>query len=350
MTIRQTGPVMRRGWTVLTGALVLIALGIGLARLPVPYVAEAPGPTIDTLGKANGKQIIQISGRTTTKPNGHLNLTTVSAIDQIDLGTAIRFWIDGDTAVIPREFVYPPDQSRKQIDSRNADDFSQSQTSAETAALRELGYPVVVKVVSLSAGSPSNGKLLANDVLTTVDGQPITTSGFLQRTLQAHKPGDTVRIGYLRDTGIGKTPGMVVVTLGADDQKRAILGVRLNQTQPHPFTVKIQLSDIGGPSAGLMFALGIIDLTTTDDLTNGTFIAGTGTIDDDGTVGVIGGIQQKMIAARKAGATVFLVPAGNCEEARGATPAGLRLVKVDTLHGAVTALESLRDRRTAPTC
>ncbi|WP_163512007.1 YlbL family protein [Fodinicola acaciae] len=337
---------MRRGWTVLTGALVLIALGIGLARLPVPYVAEAPGPTIDTLGKANGKQIIQITGRATTKPKGHLNLTTVSAIDQIDLGTAIRFWIDGDTAVLPREFVYPPDQSRKQIEARNADDFTQSQTSAETAALREIGYPVIVKVESLSAGSPSTGKLAAGDVLTTVDGKQITSNGFLQRTLQAHQPGDTVRIGYLR----GNAPATATVKLGADDQRHPILGVRLNQSQPHPFTVTIQLSDIGGPSAGLMFALGIIDLTTADDLTNGKFIAGTGTIDDDGTVGVIGGIQQKMIAARKAGATVFLVPAGNCEEASGAAPAGLRLVKIDTLHGAVTALATLRRNGPVPAC
>jgi PDZ domain-containing protein len=339
---------MRRGWTVLTGALVLIGLGIGLAWCPVPYVAEAPGPTINTLGSANGKKIITLEGKAPAPTPGHLNLTTVSAIDDIDLGTAIRYWIDGDVAVIPREFVYPPDQSRKQIEAKNADDFSQSQTSAETAALRELGFPVTVKIVSLPAGSPSTGKLLAGDVLSTVDGKPVTSNGSLQAQLAAHKPGDMVKIAYVRD----KAAGTATVKLGADDQKRAILGVRLNQSQPHPFTVKIQLSDIGGPSAGLMFALGIIDTASTKNLTNGAFIAGTGTIDDDGAVGVIGGIQQKMIAARNAGATVFLVPDGNCAEAASAAPAGLRLIRVTTLHNTVNALIALRTPGAAapPSC
>ncbi|WP_344313930.1 PDZ domain-containing protein [Fodinicola feengrottensis] len=331
----------------MTGAVLLIVMGIALAWLPVPYVAELPGPTVNTLGSVGGKKIITLDGRTARQVSGHLNLTTVSAIDQIDLGTAIRYWIDGDSAVLPREFVYPPDQSRKQIEAKNADDFTQSQTSAETAALRQIGFPVHVKVVSLSDGSPSNGKLKAGDELSTVDGKPVTSNGSLQAQLATHQPKDTVKVGYLR----GGSAGSATVQLGMDDQKRAILGVRLNQTQPHPFTVKIQLSDIGGPSAGLMFALGIVDTASDANLTGGAFIAGTGTIDDDGNVGIIGGIQQKMIAARQAGATVFLVPDGNCAEASSATPAGLRLVKVSTLGGAVTALTNLRQKSGAiPAC
>jgi PDZ domain-containing protein len=338
--------MMRRGWTVLTGAVLLLALATGLTSMPVPYVALGPGPTVNTLGSSDGKAIIQITGHDTSTSRGHLNLTTVSVGDGLDLGTAVRLWIDDSVAVVPREFVYPPNQTPKQTDAQNAADFKQSQTSAETAALRKLGYPVLVTVTALAPGSASGGKLEAGDVLTTVDGVPVTSRQKLLSLVRAKGPGETLTVGYRRG---GKT-GTVEVVAGraTDDPGRAALGVSVKQDQPHPFTIAIALDKIGGPSAGLMFALGIIDKIEPADLTGGIFVAGTGTIDDEGTVGPIGGIPQKLVAARRAGATVFLTPAGNCDEAAAATPAGLRLVKVETLDQALTALQQLRTHRGTP--
>lgn len=337
---------MRRGWTVLTGAVLLLALATGLTSMPVPYVALGPGPTVNTLGESGGKPIISVQGRATSTSRGHLNLTTVSVSNGLDLGMAVHLWLDGDVAVVPREFVYPPDKTPQQTDKQNDEEFRQSQTSAETAALRELGYPVQVTVTAVPHGSPSVDRLRTGDVLTSVDGVPVTSRAKLLTLVRTRSPGDTLAVGYRR----GGTSGTVRIVAGkaVDDPSRAALGVSVGQQQPHPFGISIALDKIGGPSAGLMFALGIVDKLEPADLTGGMFVAGTGTIDDDGAVGPIGGIQQKLIAARRAGATVFLTPAGNCDEAAAATPAGLRLVKVATLDQALTSLGQLRDHTGSP--
>jgi PDZ domain-containing protein len=128
------------------------------------------------------------------------------------------------------------------------------------------------------------------------------------------------------------------------------MGVDIIEQYKFPFSVKFSVGDIGGPSAGMMFALGIIDKLTSDNLTGGKFIAGTGEITSTGQVVPIGGIQQKMVGARDAGATVFLAPAGNCSDVRGAIPSGLRVVKVATLSQAMTDLEELKAGKTVPSC
>jgi PDZ domain-containing protein len=341
--------MMRRGWTVLVGAVVLLALSVGLSYLPVPYVVLGPGPTIDTLGKSDGKEIIAIKGRPTSTSKGHLNLTTVSVRDQIDLASALRFWLDGETAVVPRELVYPPEQTERQVEQQNEQAFKASQTSAETAALRTLGFPVQVTVRELSKGSPSTGKLAKGDIITKVDGKPVTSHARLIELITAHKVGDEVTIEYVR---AGKPGTVKIVTAGAGDgdQRRPVIGVSVEPKQPHPFDVSFDLDRIGGPSAGLMFALAIIDKLDPADLTGGVFIAGTGEIDDDGNVGPIGGIPQKMVAAKKAGAKVFLTPADNCAEAVKTAPDGLKLARVETLDGALAALKIVRDKGTPPTC
>ena len=339
---------MRRGLSVFVGALLVAILSIGVSFLPVPYVALGPGPTVDTLGDVDGKDVITVTGTPTSTSKGHLNLTTVSVSSDLDLGSAVRYWLDGRYAVVPREAVIPAGQSEQQVDQRNAQAFKESQTSAETAALRVLGYPVAVTVTGLPAGSPSAGALAAGDVVTTVDAKPVTSATRLRELVAAQKPGRAVAVGYTR-AGRAATAR---VTLGRadDDSTRAVLGVQIENRQPHPFDVRFDLDRIGGPSAGLMFALGVVDKVKPEDLTGGRFIAGTGEIDDDGEVGPIGGIPQKMRAARKAGATVFLAPADNCAEAAGAVPDGLRRVRIETLDGALAALDALRAGRSTPTC
>jgi PDZ domain-containing protein len=143
---------------------------------------------------------------------------------------------------------------------------------------------------------------------------------------------------------------MATAAAGAEGGQ-AVVGVGVAETYTgFPFRVKVNVGDIGGPSAGLMFALAIIDKLTPQNLAGGRFIAGTGEISVSGTVSPIGGIQQKMAGARAAGATVFLTPAGNCPDTAGAVPAGLRLMKVSTLAGAVAGLKALAAGRPVPSC
>jgi Lon-like protease len=341
----------RRVLTLITGALLLVALLVGGSQLPVPYAELGPGPTLDTLGvDQSGQQIIQITGTDPRKTSGHLNLTTVSVRDRLDLLGAMRGWLDPERAVVPREEIFPPGQTQQQTDEKNTQDFVTSQNSAELAA---LAYKDLTKVVisQVADDSPSHGKLRAKDTIKSVQGTPVADITELGKVLAATKPGTTVTVAYER----GGTPGTARITTTSgtdqDGKSRAVLGVGVTLESTAPYKVKIALDDrIGGPSAGLMFALGILDKLGPDNLTGGAFIAGTGTIDLDGSVGPIGGIPLKLIAAKDKGATAFLVPAGNCAEASRKPPAGLTLIKVDSLSGAVTALEDLRDGKSTPRC
>jgi Lon-like protease len=331
----------RRLATMVTGGVMLVVLGVFGARLPVPYAALGPGPTLDTLGSVGNQQVISVTGRTPNAVAGHLNLTTVSVTDHLDLFTALRGWFDGEVSVVPREELFPPNQTPQQVDEQNARDFAQSESDAVVAALRELKFPEEVVVQDLSDDrSPSKDKLTTGDVLEKVNGVAVPDLKALEKVLTATAPGTTVTVDYLR----ARKPATASVTLAkAAKRQGGALGVLVAMNPVAPYDVDIKVGeDIGGPSAGLMFALGILEKVGPTELTGGRFIAGTGTIDPDGKVGPIGGIPLKMIAARDKGAVVFLVPAGNCAEAKGATPRGLQLVKVSTLHDALGALGLLR--------
>jgi PDZ domain-containing protein len=339
----------RRVVTLFVGAVLLVALGVFGAVLPVPYTAIGPGPTLDTLGKADGKDIIRVEGKATNRTAGHLNLTTVSVQNHLDLVSALRGWVDSAISVVPREELYPPDKSEDQTNQQNTADFVQSQGNAALAALAELHYPQKVVVQGVAAGSASKGRLRPGDVLLRIDGTAVPTLGSLERLLTGLPAGRTVRVGYLRE----RRPGTVNVALqAATRRKGGALGVLVAMNPVAPdFDVTIQIDErIGGPSAGLMFALGIMEKVGPQELTGGRFVAGTGTIDPDGKVGPIGGIPLKMIGARGQGATVFLVPTKNCPEARADTPAGLELVRVGSLHDALAALATLRSGGVPPGC
>ena len=336
----------RRGVTVLLGALVTALLSIGVLAAPIPYVVLGPGPTVDTLGKENNKEVIQVSGRETSTSAGQLRLTTVGVQPDIKLLSAIAGWFSDDEAVVPRELIYPPDQTEKEVEERNAEDFKNSQTSAETSALRELGFPVQVVVRTVDAGSPADGVLRPGDIITSVDGQPVTTAPKLTELIRAKPAGSPLVIGYTRD-GTAATATIAAVVKNGDPPR---IGVEIESQQPHPFEIKIDLGEIGGPSAGLMFALGIVDKLEPEDLTGGKVIAGTGTIDDEGRVGPIGGIAQKLVGAKEVGAHVFLVPADNCAEALSNAQPDLPLLKVATLDDALDALETLRAGGQPPRC
>jgi Lon-like protease len=336
----------RRGWTVLLGALLAAGLVYLIGLAPVKYVVLGPGPTFNTLGSYDKQQVIQITGTPTTTSAGQLRMVTVNVTDEIDLMQAIRAWFDPHEKVLPRELIYPPDETNQQVEQENKEAFTQSQSSAETVALRELGYPVKVTVTEVASDGASNGKLAAGDVITSVDGQNVTSRQKLQDLVRAKPAGTTLSIVRQR----GDQSETIAITTKKGDDGTGRIGVSVDNTQQHPFDIKYHLENVGGPSAGLMFTLGTIDEIDKQDLTGGKIIAGTGTIDDEGNVGVIGGIAQKLVGAHNDGATYFLTPAGNCAEAKANQVSGLKLVKVDTIDSALAALSDIRSGQPTPSC
>ena len=337
--------ISRRVRTLIVAGLLFLVLLVLALTLPVPYVVLSPGPTYNTLStyqvSGQNQSIIGIIGRTPNKTTGNLNLTTVSySTAKLTVFDALSAWLQKDEVVVPRSSLFPPGESTDQVNSQNTADFSQSQDDATLAASCLLGYPKVFGVLGATAKGPSDGKLQRADVLISVDGKPTTTYPELKSVLSGESAGATVPVVVTR-AGVRRT---VMITLGAPPKGAtgASLGIEVPPTPEclTPFSVDLGLGNqIGGPSAGMMFALGIIDKVGKADLTQGRFIAGTGTIDGSGNVGPIGGIQLKMIAARQAGATLFLAPKDNCTDVRGNIPGGLQVVSVSSLKQAVSDLE-----------
>jgi Lon-like protease len=330
------------------GAVLLMVFGLLGAAVPVPYVAEVPGPTYNTLGDIDGKPIIEVEGRQRDEVSGNLNLTTVGVSRAgLSLVEAVRGWFDDEVVVVPKESVYPPDQSEQETQRRNREAFLTSEQAAETAALSHLGYPEKVVVQGLTDGSPSRGELEEGDAIEAVDGRPTPDTATLDAVLRSIPGGTATQVSYTR---LGRPGTATVTTKPAQDREGSLLGVTVREQPSAPFDVDIQVQEVGGPSAGLMLTLGILDLVGGEDLTGGNVIAGTGTIGVDGTVGPIGGIQLKMVAAHDIGAKLFLVPEANCAEAVRAPQPGLTLARVATLDDALNALADFRAGRTPATC
>ncbi|GAA2506730.1 YlbL family protein [Winogradskya humida] len=337
----------RRGVTVILGALITALLAVGVMAFPLPYVVLKPGPTVNTLGSDNGKEVIQVTKAQTTTSTGQLRLTTVGVQPSVELVWAIRGWISNEQAVVPRELIYPPEQSEKQVEQQNAEEFKSSQSSAETVALRELGYPIQTFVTDIAPGGAAVGVLRKDDIITAVDGAEVTSPDKLTQLVQAKPAGTTLTVSYTR---AGRSETATIKTKAAEGSDTPRIGVSIDKKQPHPFTVSIDLDEIGGPSAGLMFTLGIIDKLKPEDLTGGKIIAGTGTIDDEGNVGPIGGIPQKLVGAKNSGAQLFLVPIDNCAEALKNKVDGLPMAEVATVDDALSALQTFTTGGTPKPC
>jgi PDZ domain-containing protein len=341
----------RRSLTLAIAGLATVAAIAVAVLFPVPYVILTPGPTLNTLGDSSGKPLIAITGHPTYPTTGHLNMVTISYEGgpgvTLNVFQALRAWLDPSEAVVPESELFPPGQSAQQTQAQDTEQMASSQELATAAALTQLhiSYQTQVEVLSTVAGYPASKVLKAGDVIEAVDGKPVTGETSLSSMITAHPVGTTLQIEVLR---AGKT--LTVPVASKTSGGAAVIGVQVQQQYKFPFNVNITVGNIGGPSAGMMFALGIIDKLTTDNLTNGKFIAGTGEITASGQVQPIGGIQQKMVGARDAGATVFLAPAGNCADTAGAVPAGLRVVKVATLSQAVSDLEALKAGKPVPSC
>jgi PDZ domain-containing protein len=346
----------RRARTVtlsVTGALLVIMVAF-LLLMSVPYARLSPGPATDTLGEVNGKPLIVITGRQTYPHTGKLDLTTVAISNpghHMSLFEALEGWLESDVAVVPRSSIYPDNVSAEEIETRNTQEMALSQEHATAAALKQLKIPLRAHTVvaALTEGTPAFGKLQVADRILKIDGTPVTNPQQVVDLVRKHKPGE--KVVFLVNRKGEKLTQTLTTAANPENATIPFVGITPDVDYDFPFSVKIELDDVGGPSAGMMFALGIIEQLTPEDITGGRHVAGTGTIDDDGNVGKIGGIQMKILGAKKAGATVFLVPADNCREAAANPPGGITLVKVRTLADAVNALSAIRTGTgTVPQC
>ena len=339
-------------------ACLLLALAVLTAVLPVPYVTMSPGPTVNVLGESGKKQIIDVRGHRTYPTEGDLRLTTVSVTNptnHIGLGETLRAWFDRTRAVYPRDVIYPPDQSTQDVEQQSSVEMVSSQDTAIAAALTELGYklPLQIEVLAVTKGSPAAGKLETRDRIQEINGIRIKTAQQVSASIQRTGVGQPATFVVRR--GAATKTQRVTPKAAPDDPKRAMVGVQIGTGYDFPFDVSVRLGeDIGGPSAGLIFSLGQNDTLTPGSLTGGTDIAGTGTIDAQGRVGAIGGIEQKIVAAADNGAKIFFVPPANCSSAEKADVKKdqIRLVKAPTIHSAVASLRAYAKNPSAdlPAC
>lgn len=352
----------RRGWTVALSMLIVLVFGLVGTLVQIPYVSLGPGPTHDTLAESKDGPLIGIDGPKTYPTSGELRLTTVSVDDNVTLLGALVMWASGSYALASREIYYPPGETDEEVKQKNTRQFENSQGAAVSAALMHLKSSGVawadkirVSVVAKQLLTDEADRVLdPGDQLIEVNGKKVTTAQDVRDALEGTEPKDKIRL-TVRDQGktSAKDDRTATMTLGkADDgRKEGYMGLLAGA---HPefdgLKVDIKLADVGGPSAGTMFALAIVDRLTPGELTGGKQIAGTGEITDEGAIGSIGGISFKLAAAREDGATVFLVPERNCAEAVKSAPDGLRLLKVSTLDDAVKALQQLKDGGKPSSC
>ena len=333
--------------------LVLVVLAWAV---PLPYSVYRPGLTLNVLSddSPDGKPIVQVSGHPVYRDGGQLRMTTVSVTrrdTRLGLWDLLGAWFDRDAAVYPRSAVYPDSTGNEQSDAtQGAAEMTGSQDVATAVALKQLGTPVaqMVEIAAVVPDSPADGHLKARDLVQKVNGVAVSTPDAAVKAVQQTAAGQQVHMTVLR----GGKETNVAFTPGTKDGK-PFLGISVGVGYKFPFDVSVNIDPaIGGPSAGLMFSLAIYDTLTPGSLTAGKPIAGTGEIETDGSVGPIGGIQQKIPAAKAAGAKLFLVPAGNCADAVGADHGTMRLVKVKTMASAVQSIQTWAKNpdATLPTC
>ena len=334
------------GVVAIVAGLVLLLV---LALTPSPYVIREPGPVANALGTAGPageeQEVISISGaRTYPEDAGELTVMTVSVVGnpeyQLSWLELAGAWFNPTSDVLPMELYYPIGVSKEQRDEETAAMMTSSQDTSVAAALSYLGYDVKTQVVvaQVPEGSPATDKLMVGDVVLAYDDKPIQSLADVQQVELTTEP---VAVRIRRD---GEEKVVSVTPKPAEDgqgNRRPLLGILVQEKHDFPIDVHISLADVGGPSAGLVFALATIDKLEPGSLTGGKSVAVTGAIAPDGTVTPIGGVRQKIYAASDNGADYFIAPEANCGEALsgGSAPRNMTVYAVADLSEAVDVLK-----------
>jgi PDZ domain-containing protein len=313
--------------------LLLLAVVVASGTVWLPYYSIGPGPAREVA------PLIRVSGVQTYQSTGRFVMTSVHIEQLTGLG-ALLAWLDPHRAIVPRHDLYAPGESDQQEQQRAISQMDQSKLDAAYVVLHELeGYPKDhgrgAVVESTEPGCAADGELFPGDVVTAIDGTAVPTVRAASKLIEAAPSGSTLSFDVAVD---GKPEHVDLVRKPCGSQHRTLVGVSM--IPRFPFPIAISSGDIGGPSAGLMWAVTLYDLLTPGDLSGGETIAGTGQIGLDGTVYPIGGIGDKIVAAKDAGATVLLLPKDNLAEARAAGVGGIQLVPVATFDEAISWLRS----------
>lgn len=326
------------GWATLS--LFLIAMG-GVFFLPTGFVIERPGQLFNVMGQVNGKPVITSPELEVFETDSRFDVTTVSLVGNRESTPGwvqvLLAWVDPDQIVLPLDEVYPPNRTTEEVRAESSAMMEISQQDAIAVALIELGYEVPrnLYVSTVLEGTPASRLLVGGDFVLQANRIPVATFDELRAQIQL-SVGQPMEILVVRD---GKE--LVINITPEFKMDSYVIGAMIGYTYDFPVEVSVQLGNVGGPSGGLMFALGIIDALTPGSLAGANHVAGTGTISPSGEVGSIGGVGLKMIAARNAGADLFLAPARNCKDLIGSVPEGLNVVAVRDLSEAKSAVESL---------
>jgi Lon-like protease len=340
----------RRGRTIGWVFLILAVVGAVLVGLqPSSYVIEKPGPVYNTIGNTVVNKrtvpVLSISGAKTYPTSGALDMLTVDIDGNPEQpatwGEVAAAWFNPSEAITPLDEIFAPQQTAEQSDKQSTAEMTDSQQQATAAALyhQHISFDSTITVGGTNKGSPAARVMRKGDILKSLDGKTFIDADQLHSFIVANGTDRPVTLGFVRN-GVAQTARLTPAKTDAGPY----IGVYLTEKYSFPFPVKVQLQDVGGPSAGMMFALGIIDKLTPGPLNGGKHIAGTGTISAFGVVGAIGGIRQKMYGARAAGATYFLAPASNCggsDGVRGHIPSGLTVFATSSLGQSVADVKAI---------
>lgn len=324
----------------LLGMAVAVAIALAGSWIHPPYVINKAGPAVNTLGDLGGTPIIEVASGESYPTSGTLSFTTVAQFGgpgyEINVWDLLAAVLDPEAEVVDRDSIYSPDLTQQELQHATSVQMAGSQNTAEAVVFQSLGFSQRSQVASVSADGPANGKLRESDVITAIDGTRITRTAQITELIQASDPSGPVEVTITRAGA-----SQVVEVTPREVNGRRMIGVGLQALFDDAPKVTINAGHVGGPSAGMMFALGVYDKLTPGEMTGGASIAGTGTMAYDGTVGPIGGIEHKMVGAERDGVAWFLAPAANCPQVTGNVPSGLKVVSVGTFDEARAAVESI---------
>lgn len=318
-------------------------------KLTVPYAAESAGPTFNTLAEVEGTPVIEIEGGEVDETSGSLDMTTVSVRTNMTMGQAIGRWLFSNDTLVPIGQILPKDMTDEEMRKHNEASFVASEAAATVAAMKHLGEPTKVIVHDVLPDTAAADALKPDDTITAIDGEEVTEPQQIQDKVRAKKPGDDVTVTFVRGDG-DKEDATITLGTNPEDKDQPLLGVTMTSEPAGDINVTYNLNDVGGPSAGMIFSLAVIDKLSPGELNGGRNVAGTGTIREDGTVGPIGGITHKIEGARDGGAELFLAPEKNCAEARKVDSGDMVVAKVSTLDDAINAMHDFSTGQEVQTC
>lgn len=319
----------RTVWLVVFGVVAILVAGA--IFFPLPYYSQGPGPARDVLPR------IAFEGKNRYEATGHLDLTTVR-FDQLTPLTALIAWLDDTKTIVPADVVYPPDVPADVVRQRGISQMDQSKIAATAVALRAIdAYPTDhgagALIEGVVEGCPADGVLFPGDIITAINGVKVSDAARAAKRFAAIGVRDPLRFTLDVD---GQTQKETFTRAKCGPKDEPLVGVSM--IDAFPIDVSFTSDDIGGPSAGLMWALGLYELLGPEDLTQGRTIAGTGEIGPDGTVYPIGGIEDKVVAAERAGASIFLAPVDNMPDLEGVDTGDMQVIPVKSFDQAVAAL------------